>query len=151
MNLERVNFYKGQISYVFFGKLINLVKMVIGPRESQAQKIILPGTIESRELKLQTRAGSDICNCQTSLITASEHHEFEHYEREFKDVTRRTDATAIYNCHGLAFASRRTAIDDPRQVWKIVKEDQYEEITDHDDVLPGVYVFKRIWTLCILT
>ncbi len=45
--------------------------------------------------------------------------------------------SGIYNCHGLTFGSRRTAVsDDPSEILKIIKEDDYVEI-GYREVLAG--------------
>jgi hypothetical protein len=41
-----------------------------------------------------------------------------------------------YNCHGLTFASRRTAVIDDADVIQILREDGYDQV-DKRDVLPG--------------
>jgi len=49
--------------------------------------------------------------------------------------------TGKYNCHGLTFASRRTAMEGPA-VEKLLSEDDYTEVTI-DMVLPGDIVIYR--------
>jgi hypothetical protein len=48
----------------------------------------------------------------------------------------RTGILPVYNCHGLTFASRRTGIDLPESVWRILDEDGYTEVP-LGDVVPG--------------
>jgi hypothetical protein len=58
---------------------------------------------------------------------------------------RPTEPTYIYNCHGLTFASRRTAINDPVAVRKILAEDEYIRVPQ-GDTLPGdvvIYVSQE--------
>ena len=44
--------------------------------------------------------------------------------------------SSVYNCHGLTFASRRTVIDKPNDIERIIQDDDYGEV-DHSDVKPG--------------
>jgi hypothetical protein len=48
----------------------------------------------------------------------------------------RTGPAATYNCHGLTFGSRRTAIHESEEIRKILKEDDYESV-DPKRVSPG--------------
>jgi hypothetical protein len=48
----------------------------------------------------------------------------------------RTENTDMYNCHGMVFACRRTNIDDPNVVKKIIQQDDYLEV-EVRKVLPG--------------
>lgn len=41
-----------------------------------------------------------------------------------------------YNCHGMTFAARRTWIEDPTQIHMILKDDDYEKISE-ESALPG--------------
>jgi hypothetical protein len=50
--------------------------------------------------------------------------------------TLRRNATNLYNCHGLTFASRRTCILEEKAVDLILSDDGYHPITAQD-VLPG--------------
>lgn len=47
-----------------------------------------------------------------------------------------------YNCHGLTFASRRTAIESSAEVAKILMHDGYERV-DGDKIMPGDVVIWR--------
>lgn len=53
-------------------------------------------------------------------------------------------ASAIYNCYGLAFAARRTAIVDEEDVAAILEDDQYRKLPwDPNAWLPGDVVIYR--------
>jgi len=41
-----------------------------------------------------------------------------------------------YNCHGLTFAARRTWIEEPTEIKKIIEDDEYVEVR-REQVLPG--------------
>ena len=51
-------------------------------------------------------------------------------------------ATAVYNCVGLVFASRRTCIDTEHITW-ILEEDGYYKVDNEKDVMPGDLVLYR--------
>ncbi|MDD5681272.1 MAG: hypothetical protein PHI59_08555 [Candidatus Omnitrophica bacterium] len=88
---------------------------------------------------VQTRKGNDVDNSQNMEISSYETNllrELENsVERKFGGE-RRNNASTVYNCHGLTFASRRTGIYDIQEIHKILKEDDYDEILE-SDVMPG--------------
>jgi hypothetical protein len=53
-----------------------------------------------------------------------------------------------FNCHGLTFGSRRTSIDSPVEVQKVLDDDDYTEL-DKKSVKPGdIAIFRKggeIW------
>ncbi len=88
-------------------------------------------------LLMQTMASSDIPNYQVKEISQFERNQFGAYERKFgTGVEIRSEATPLYNCHGLTFGSRRTGIYDPSVVELILKDDAYVDVPE-DRVLPG--------------
>lgn len=48
----------------------------------------------------------------------------------------RTKATGRYNCHGLTFGARRTCIDDPSSIVRILADDGYR-LVETAGVMPG--------------
>jgi len=91
----------------------------------------------TKKIIVQTRKGSNIENEQYNHMTTLEKSYLkEKFQREFPEAVLRNYATDIYNCHGLTFASRRTYIWDPNEIWKIIREDNYVEIFEKN-VLPG--------------
>lgn len=85
---------------------------------------------------VQTRKGNDISNNQSFLISNFEKSQFPDIRKKYSDVIFRSYPTAIYNCHGLTFASKRTGIYETEDVYKILKDDNYKEVL-RDEVLPG--------------
>lgn len=96
--------------------------------------IILP----RGKLALETRLGSTVDNvmdrekapdgCQLQI---------EAHERKYTGASHRpVGPSGIYNCHGLTFGSRRTAISDPSEILKIIEEDDYVEVR-YREVLTG--------------
>jgi hypothetical protein len=55
----------------------------------------------------------------------------------FPKIQERKRPTSSYNCHGLTFLSRRGHIDADDEIDKILADDDYEEVTDRENVLPG--------------
>jgi hypothetical protein len=86
------------------------------------------GGMVSRELALETRQGNQITNCQTDWFSPLDQRWCEDLERDYPEEDRRSEPTSIYNCHGLTFASRRTAIDNSQEVLKILEDDKYVEV-----------------------
>lgn len=91
-----------------------------------------------RKLALQTREGNDIENLQGDFLelTPSILHQTKSMIKRHAPRNRRSSPTACYNCHGLAFASRRTWISKSCEIDKILREDKYIEI-HRKDTLPG--------------
>ncbi|MGO8761968.1 MAG: hypothetical protein ACLP2P_02765 [Desulfobaccales bacterium] len=89
----------------------------------------------SKSIIVQTRQGNNILNEQLFTISSFEQNQFPEYIM-YVNAKFRTKPTAIYNCHGLTFASKRTNIFDVDQLFKILEEDRYFEIAS-EDILPG--------------
>lgn len=58
--------------------------------------------------------------------------------------TNRKPACGVYNCYGMIFASRRTAIFDDDQIPMVLEEDGYRRVVDERWVRPGDLVFYRL-------
>jgi hypothetical protein len=66
-------------------------------------------------------------------------------KRDYKMAIHREEVGPCntFNCHGLTFASRRTWIDRPVEVQKILDDDDYTEI-DITNVKPGdIAIFRK--------
>jgi len=99
--------------------------------------IMTPYDTPKRSISLQTRKGNNVDNCQSGFLTLLEKSEFADLERKYPDKKKRTEPNAVYNCHGLVFGARRTAIDDGNEIMrKIIPDDEYHEIA-LQDVLAG--------------
>jgi hypothetical protein len=91
----------------------------------------LPGKI-----RMDTALGTAIENDQAPYITyplASARLEASIVFPKF--LRARTNPR--YNCHGLTFGSRRTAILSDAEITTILQEDGYSPVVDRKDVLPG--------------
>jgi hypothetical protein len=51
-------------------------------------------------------------------------------------VDRTTHPSGTYNCHGMTFANRRTGIYESSEIYKILTDDNYRQVSI-DDTLPG--------------
>ena len=97
-----------------------------------------PNLPEKGSIIVQTRLGSDIANAQwLELDERQLQTQNLRFKRKFPYATFVNAPTGIYNCHGLAFASRRTQICEPSEVQKIIREDGYRLIDRREDVQPG--------------
>lgn len=92
-----------------------------------------------RSIVLQTRQGTSIPNSQSPHPPATK--QVTDYERlrsqHGANWTQRKPATGTYNCFGLAFASRRTAIYRTGDVELLLKEDGYRRLEITDTPQPG--------------
>lgn len=90
------------------------------------------------DIELATRKRNHIKNfqCRDGLTKHALSQVADQENRGQSIIKKRAEATALYNCHGLTFASRRTQIDDPAAIRLILDDDNYEEVSKKD-VLPG--------------
>src|SRR5437667_3629322 len=99
------------------------------------------------ELLIDSIEGAHIHNVQNWV--QFQPHQVAGYEARWRAqhphiVERTAGCTDVYNCHGLAFAARRTKIYRTADVRQIFREDGYERIASINDVLPGdivIYVY----------
>ena len=89
-------------------------------------------------IELATRKNTHIDNFQCrDELTLLMKKDVEKFEKTYGfGATRRTDASTLYNCHGLTFACRRAEINDVESLKLILDEDDYAEV-DGASVLPG--------------
>jgi hypothetical protein len=85
---------------------------------------------------VQTRAGGDVPNCQVRTITLFLRRQDEGTLKKHQVIAQRSGPTGMYNCHGLTFASRRTAIEETKEIARILLEDELDEVKLRD-VKPG--------------
>jgi hypothetical protein len=91
-------------------------------------------------LASQTRRKSNILNeinrspCDAGVALQIHQHRLDYPNA----IHRPVNPTAVYNCHGLTFASRRTWIHSADEVKKILAEDDYIKIDySAEKILPG--------------
>lgn len=104
-------------------------------RETGSQ---LPGSIP-----LYTRRGREITNEQVLDIGAAQVERLRKLlQKKYGLVAlERRPPTGVYNCHGLTFANRRTAIHDPAQVDLILVDDAYRRIKLSDGQPGDIVVY----------
>jgi hypothetical protein len=88
-------------------------------------------------IRLETSKRTGIRNVQGSDISAFHRRLYSEIHKSYSLAKARTDMSAVYNCHGLTFASRRTRIEDTQDILKILQDDRWEKIDNIKDVLPG--------------
>ncbi|MCI0695142.1 hypothetical protein L0337_24425 [candidate division KSB1 bacterium] len=98
--------------------------------------ITSPTELDTHSIRVQTRKANDIQNEQSLLISEFERSQFPIFIKKHPKAKLRALPTGIYNCHGLTFASRRTMIYDPNEIWKIIKDDNYVRV-EQIQALPG--------------
>jgi hypothetical protein len=88
-------------------------------------------------IALETSKRNKIDNEQATELSALEKNYARKVAAEHPHATKRTNPSPLYNCHGLAFASRRTRITDAAALSTILADDQYEEVVSVADILQG--------------
>ena len=99
------------------------------------------------ELALHTRCENQITNeINRESVRFGDALQVADLQKQYRTAMHRpVQPSRKYNCHGLSFASRRTAIDQTREIKKIVEDDDYKEVS-YSNVLPGdiaVYYSKE--------
>lgn len=103
---------------------------------------ILLGDTE-RRIALETREGTPIRNVVAPEPGEQAHRKYAALRKKFgQRWINRKGACGGYNCHGMVFATRRTAIYDDDQVRRVLKDDGYREISENE-VRPGDIVLYR--------
>jgi hypothetical protein len=113
---------------------------------TQQETTTMPGGMlskpyQTRRLALQTRETNDIDNEQCIHLDANTQGSLSSQSRYLRQkhprVSFRLDFSAIYNCHGLTFASRRTCIASSTEIRKILAEDGFESVPAASQAEPG--------------
>ena len=86
------------------------------------------GVETSKQTRIKTEQGAGLTNL--------DRHIDRDFADKFRNARRRTDVSAVYNCHGMTFASRRTRIVSVIDVRRILSDDNYQVVTGND-ILPG--------------
>lgn len=82
-------------------------------------------------IRLETSKRSGIDNIQLFDLSAFERNWAAEIPRRYK-VEQRTGTSAVYNCHGLTFACRRTRITNTESIERILSDDNWVEIEMRD-------------------
>src|SRR5579884_3544505 len=106
--------------------------------------IILDGTRET-EFLLLTRNRSKIGNTPAApQVDASEWERWKRVNRNGIQFEIRKEACGVYNCAGLVWANRRTAIYESAEYELILREDGYRKIVGEEKVQLGDIVVCRL-------
>jgi hypothetical protein len=100
----------------------------------------MPPLIGQRtSINLETRRGTPIQNSfDETPPTPGNIFQCTALKRQYIAALHRpTNASNIYNCHGLTFACRRTGITDYRELRRIIADDTYQKIDHPKDLFPG--------------
>jgi hypothetical protein len=90
-----------------------------------------------KEIILQTRAGNCVANNQACDPDARNLYIYNLLRGNHLAWVNRKLACGVYNCFGLVWASRRTAIYEERSVSQIIMEDGYRELRIEEQPQPG--------------
>lgn len=87
---------------------------------------------------LQTSKKRSVVNFQNlnNTYTLLEQHEHQKLVEKHPFVQIRTNKSKLYNCHGLTFAGKRTAVEKETQVNEFITDDLYG-VVNRQDVLAG--------------
>ena len=105
------------------------------PRGDMGTQII---DLRPTELALESKAGNQIANFinRNERVPYGDFLLMNDYIRQYSQEIHRPWPSRKYNCHGLSFAARRTAIESPIEIAKIIADDDYEEVIA-SRVIPG--------------
>jgi hypothetical protein len=92
---------------------------------------------------LQTRARNNLANSQSCEPDATIRARYEGLRRKHFAWLNRKPACGVYNCFGLVWASRRTAIYEESDISQILKDDGYRQLVSDLELLPGDVVLYR--------
>ena len=102
------------------------VKMRITNKQDQPQIV---NDLKGRSIIVQTIKGNNILKKQLFEISPFESNQLAHLKREYDNVIFIGKPNPVYNCNGLTFASKRTGVYDTDEIVKILKEDNYIQIS----------------------
>ena len=114
------------------------VSRIFGTRRGTCgrNRIVIPGEVRHSEIVIQTREGWEIPNSQSFETTLWDEGQLQDHRRRHAHAVFRTGAIPVYNCHGLIFAARRTAVWQTPAIRKVIADDRYERV-NRNEVHPG--------------
>jgi hypothetical protein len=83
-------------------------------------------------IRLETSKRTGIENLQGYEISTFELNWSAEIPKLHPSAIQRTGSSALYNCHGLTFASRRTRVFDTQEVHRILSDDKWLELVIED-------------------
>lgn len=93
---------------------------------------------------LQTRRGHDLENSQSCEPDATTRARYDLLRSRHLGWVSRKPACGVYNCFGLVWASRRTAIYDEDDILQILTDDGYRQLAIEGQLQPGDVVLYRL-------
>jgi hypothetical protein len=91
-----------------------------------------------KSIVLETKTGRQIANLVELMPDAKTVADYQRFVSQHgAHWISRTPATGVYNCAGMVWATRRTAILDPRLWQRIIDDDGYEWLAKHELPMPG--------------
>lgn len=96
-------------------------------------------------LGLQSREGRDVENYFNSrLPIPGVQIASQNARQQYRSGRHRpTEPSARYNCHGLTFAARRTAIEKPEEVEQLIREDEYQRVPRSEVVAGDIILYYQ--------
>lgn len=87
-------------------------------------------------IRVETSKSRIVDNFQDHDIPEMQLRYFRRLAAQFPNARQRTEPSALFNCHGLTFATRRTKILDRQNIQRILDDDGWREV-QVASVLPG--------------
>ncbi len=103
----------------------------------------LKGT-PSGKIILQTRLGHNVKNSQSCQPDAAIQKRYQLLRKKHLGWITRKAACGFYNCFGLVWANRRTAIYEESEISKILSDDGFRQIKTESQLQPGDVVLYRL-------
>jgi hypothetical protein len=92
---------------------------------------------------LQTRERNYVANSQSCEPDATIRARYDGLRRKHFAWLNRKPACGVYNCFGLVWASRRTAIYEENDISQILSDDGYRQLVTDSQLRPGDVVLYR--------
>lgn len=93
------------------------------------------------KIRLDTSKAKGIRNQQDHDISGYDLNRSKQLEREYPRAKRRSKPSALFNCHGLTFACRRTKITEREVLDQILTEDHWTEIKEEEALPADIVIY----------
>ena len=100
-------------------------------------EIVKLGGSRESGIALETRKRTPLRNSQAPEVDQTAIQKFQRLLQRYTGWELRKTACGLYNCFGLVWASRRTAIYDEPAVKNILQDDGYRELQNNESPSPG--------------
>lgn len=92
---------------------------------------------------LQTRERHNVANSQSCEPDLKTHNDYDKFRKKHNFWINRKPACGVYNCFGMVWASRRTAIYEESDISLILRDDGYRQLLTESQLQPGDIVLYR--------